>query len=91
MFSKLDELKVGNITFIKPDSNSMVAPACSIISVGNELRFSRQVDTGLVGSKDKSDTFFSVPQLPPIIMMNWVGKIGVNSCKRRVKQSLFIV
>ena len=74
---KLDELKVGHTTFIKPDSNSKVAPAGPSISVGNDLRFSRQVGTGFVGSKDKSDTFFSLPQLPPIIMMNWVGEIVV--------------
>ena len=54
-----------------------MAPACSIISVGNEFRFSRQVGTGFVGSKDKSDTFLPLPHLPPIIMMNWVGEIVV--------------
>ena len=56
-----------------------MAPAGPSISVGNDLRFSRQVGTGFVGSKDKSDTFFPLPQLPlpPIIMMNWVGEIVV--------------
>ena len=79
-----------SITFIKPDPDSKVAPAWFHMSTGSEVRFWRQSGTGLVGSKDKRETWFSFPQYPPIIMMKWVGEIGVRSCKRRVKQSSFI-
>ena len=62
---------------IKPDPDPKAAPTWSVMLVGNESRFWRQVGTGLVLSRDKRETRFSLPQPPPIIMINLVVEIVV--------------